>query len=62
MKEKTKHGGMRGDNFGPKGGAVKLDEVFVGEKKIRDVLASLESVGLNFCLRQTYRSVRGWKL
>ena len=36
MKEKTKHGGMRGDNFGPKGGAVKLDEVFVGEKKIRE--------------------------
>ena len=36
MKEKTKHGGMRGDNFGPKGGAVKLDEVFMGEEKIRE--------------------------
>ena len=36
MKEETKHGSVRGDNFGPKGGAVKLDEVFMGEEKIRE--------------------------
>ena len=36
MKEETEHGGVRGDNFGPKGGAVKLDKVFMGEEKIRE--------------------------
>ena len=36
VKEETEHGGVRGDNFGPKGGAVKLDKVFMGEEKIRE--------------------------
>ena len=36
MKEETEHGSVRGDNFGPKGGAVKLDKIFMREEEIRE--------------------------
>ena len=36
MKEETKHGSVRSNNFGSKRSAIKLDKIFMGEEEVRE--------------------------